>query len=69
MLCSGKTAGYLIPALSHVREARKRAIAEGRTLTGKEGAPVLVLAPTRELAKQIDQEAMKFGGALGLRTA
>ncbi|GAX86476.1 hypothetical protein CEUSTIGMA_g13885.t1, partial [Chlamydomonas eustigma] len=66
---SGKTAGYLIPALSHVREVRKRALAEGRAVTGKEGAPVLVLAPTRELVKQIEHEAMKFGGSLGLRTA
>ncbi len=67
---SGKTVAYIIPALAHIREVRRRAAVEGSPRGGPtSGAPVLVLAPTRELAKQIEEEAQKFGGALGLRTA
>ena len=57
---SGKTAGFLLPALMHIRDKRKDPHA---------GPVVLVVAPTRELAKQIEEEALKFGRPLGLRTA
>lgn len=62
---SGKTAGFLVPALNHIREAnRKRGSDRPST------APtVLVLAPTRELACQTMAEAKKLGGSLGLRVA
>ncbi|XP_045792373.1 DEAD-box ATP-dependent RNA helicase 20 isoform X1 [Trifolium pratense] len=56
---SGKTLSYLLPALVHV-SAQPR-LAQG------EGPIVLVLAPTRELAVQIQQEAMKFGGRSNIR--
>ncbi|XP_016500175.2 DEAD-box ATP-dependent RNA helicase 20 [Nicotiana tabacum] len=49
---SGKTLAYLLPALVHVRAQR---LAHG------DGPIVLVLAPTRELAVQIQKEAVKFG--------
>ncbi|XP_004515873.1 DEAD-box ATP-dependent RNA helicase 20 [Cicer arietinum] len=56
---SGKTLAYLLPALVHVS-------AQPRLVQG-EGPIVLVLAPTRELAVQIQQEAMKFGSRAHLR--
>ncbi|KAK1294937.1 DEAD-box ATP-dependent RNA helicase 30 [Acorus calamus] len=50
---SGKTLAYLLPALVHV-------LAQPPLMSG-EGPIVLVLAPTRELAVQIQEEAVKFG--------
>ena len=32
------------------------------------GPYAVILAPTRELAQQIEEEAIKFGGPLGIRT-
>ncbi|XP_068658407.1 DEAD-box ATP-dependent RNA helicase 14-like [Aristolochia californica] len=49
---SGKTLGYLIPAFIHLRRNRNNA---------QIGPTVLILAPTRELATQIQDEAIKFG--------
>lgn len=50
---SGKTLAYLLPALVHVNAQPP--------LGRGDGPVVLVLAPTRELAVQIQQEALKFG--------
>ncbi|CAK9138833.1 unnamed protein product [Ilex paraguariensis] len=49
---SGKTLGYLIPAFILLRRCRNNS---------QNGPTVLVLAPTRELATQIQDEAIKFG--------
>ncbi|MCO5551741.1 hypothetical protein L7F22_005245 [Adiantum nelumboides] len=49
---SGKTLGYLLPAFLHLAHARKNP---------QLGPVVLVLSPTRELATQIQDEAIKFG--------
>ncbi|KAI5072605.1 hypothetical protein GOP47_0012711 [Adiantum capillus-veneris] len=49
---SGKTLGYLLPAFLHLGHARKNP---------QLGPVVLVLSPTRELATQIQDEAIKFG--------
>ncbi|KAJ6848384.1 putative DEAD-box ATP-dependent RNA helicase 40 isoform X1 [Iris pallida] len=49
---SGKTLGYLIPAFIHIRRCQNNP---------QFGPKVLVLAPTRELATQIQDEALKFG--------
>ncbi|KAK6913628.1 DEAD/DEAH box helicase domain, partial [Dillenia turbinata] len=49
---SGKTLGYLIPAFILLRRCRNNPL---------NGPTVLVLAPTRELATQIQDEAIKFG--------
>ena len=49
---SGKTLGYLMPAFMHLRQRRNNS---------RNGPTVLVLAPTRELATQIQDEAIKFG--------
>jgi ATP-dependent RNA helicase RhlE len=45
---TGKTAAFLLPILQQLKESRKP------------GLSVLVLAPTRELANQIDAECRKF---------
>ncbi|XP_042514250.1 DEAD-box ATP-dependent RNA helicase 40-like [Macadamia integrifolia] len=49
---SGKTLGYIIPAFIHLRQCRNNP---------QNGPTVLVLAPTRELATQIQDEVIKFG--------
>ncbi|GER41320.1 dead box ATP-dependent RNA helicase [Striga asiatica] len=49
---SGKTLGYLIPGFMHLKEKRNNP---------RMGPTVLVLSPTRELATQIQDEAVKFG--------
>lgn len=51
---SGKTLGYLIPAFMLLRHCRNNPL---------NGPTVVVLAPTRELATQIQEEACKFGRA------
>ncbi|KAL8465573.1 hypothetical protein ACS0TY_034890 [Phlomoides rotata] len=57
---SGKTLAYLLPAFVHV-SAQPR-LAQG------DGPVVLVLAPTRELAVQIQEEAAKFGSHANIRS-
>ncbi|KAM7463193.1 hypothetical protein LguiA_031314 [Lonicera macranthoides] len=49
---SGKTLGYLIPAFIHLRRRRNNP---------QNGPTVVILAPTRELATQIQDEVVKFG--------
>lgn len=49
---SGKTLGYLMPAFVLLRQRRNNSL---------NGPTVLVLAPTRELATQIQEEVFKFG--------
>lgn len=50
---SGKTLAYMLPALVHINNQRP--------LIRGEGPIVLVLAPTRELAQQIQTVARDFG--------
>jgi len=52
---TGKTAAFVLPLVER--------------LAGKQGIRALVLAPTRELAIQIDEHAARFGAARGVRTA
>ncbi|KAG5056411.1 hypothetical protein JHK86_011407 [Glycine max] len=49
---SGKTLGYLVPAFIHLKRSGNNS---------KMGPTALVLSPTRELATQIQDEAVKFG--------
>lgn len=49
---SGKTLGYLFSGFIHLKRLNNEA---------RKGPTVLVLAPTRELATQIQDEAVKFG--------
>ncbi|KAJ0864263.1 putative RNA helicase [Helianthus annuus] len=48
---SGKTLGYLIPAFMLLRHCNNN----------PQNGPTVVLAPTRELATQIQDEVIKFG--------
>jgi len=55
---SGKTLGFLLPSFAKILSERMS------------GSPImLVMAPTRELAVQIDTDAKKFAGSAGLHTA
>jgi ATP-dependent RNA helicase DDX5/DBP2 len=56
---SGKTLGYILPAILHIQ-------AQGPVQRG-EGPIALVLAPTRELAQQIEKVASQFGRASGVK--
>ena len=58
---SGKTLGYLLPAIVHTMQ--QEYIKRG------DGPIVLVLAPTRELAQQIQEQSVKFGQPCQLKTA
>ena len=55
---TGKTAAFLLPVLERLAHPHKA-----------HGPRALVLAPTRELALQIGDEAQRFGGDLGVRCA
>ena len=50
---TGKTLAFLLPALVHI---------EGQPVSRKQrqGPTVLIMAPTRELAQQIEREVKKF---------
>jgi len=63
---SGKTLAFLLPALLHIRKEREKLGSGGRR--GKTGPTALVLAPTRELAKQIEEVAMEFRRLVGVNT-
>ncbi|XP_043464027.1 DEAD-box ATP-dependent RNA helicase 20-like isoform X2 [Leptopilina heterotoma] len=56
---SGKTLAYILPAIIHIQCQQK--------LKQGEGPLVLVLAPTRELAQQIQTVARDFGTSLEIR--
>ena len=60
---SGKTCGFLLPVFHH-----HEVNAAQRGAGGPTKAMLLVLAPTRELAVQIQEEAQKFGRPLGIRS-
>ena len=58
---TGKTAAFAVPILQGLSF-------EQRNLTGKRQIKALVLAPTRELAIQINESFVAYGKYLGLRT-
>ncbi|KAA0186103.1 hypothetical protein HAZT_HAZT010406 [Hyalella azteca] len=61
---SGKTLAFLIPLLVWIQSLPKLA----RLEDADQGPYALVMAPTRELANQIEEESNKFGDPLGIRT-
>ena len=62
---SGKTLAFLLPAFIHIKNERER---RGRS-SGKAGGPlVLILAPTRELAKQTEEVARKYRRITSIKT-
>lgn len=56
---SGKTLGFILPAIVHIKNQPK--------LKRGDGPIALVLAPTRELAQQIQQVAREYGSGAGVR--
>ena len=66
---SGKTAAFILPALTRVLAARNDA-AKSRDKGSSAGPRVLVLTPTRELAMQVAKAAVTYGRHVrGLRVA
>ncbi|KAG9206249.1 mRNA splicing protein prp28 [Epicoccum nigrum] len=61
---SGKTAAFILPLLVYINE-----LPPLDHFTKNDGPYALILAPTRELAQQIEVEAKKFATPLGFRTA
>lgn len=56
---SGKTLAFIIPAIIHINAQP--------LLKPGDGPIALIVAPTRELAIQIEQESKKFGSSSGLK--
>ncbi|XP_052131167.1 probable ATP-dependent RNA helicase DDX23 [Frankliniella occidentalis] len=61
---SGKTLAFLIPLLMWIQSLPKIE----RMEDADQGPYAIILAPTRELAQQIEEETIKIGGPLGIRT-
>jgi ATP-dependent RNA helicase DDX23/PRP28 len=59
---SGKTAAFLLPLLVYISE-----LPPLNDFTKNDGPYAIVLAPTRELAQQIETEAKKFATPLGFK--
>lgn len=59
---SGKTAAFLLPLLVYIQQLPKL-----NDLTKNDGPYAIILAPTRELAQQIEVEAKKFATPMGFR--
>ena len=57
---SGKTLSFLLPGIIHINAQPP--------LRSGDGPVMLVLAPTRELAMQIQEDCERFGGASKLRS-
>jgi ATP-dependent RNA helicase DDX23/PRP28 len=60
---SGKTAAFLIPVLVWIQSLPKQT----RVEEASQGPYAIIMAPTRELAQQIEEETNKFGEPLGIR--
>ncbi|KAI6227459.1 DEAD box ATP-dependent RNA helicase [Aphelenchoides fujianensis] len=63
---SGKTAAFLIPLLVWMTSVSKKPPENAEDF--ETGPFAVILAPTRELAQQIEEETNKFGEELGIRT-
>ncbi len=57
---SGKTMAFVLPAIVHILAQPK--------LEPGDGPIALIMAPTRELACQIEEECFKFSSLMGLRS-
>uniref|UniRef100_A0A336KTP2 RNA helicase n=1 Tax=Culicoides sonorensis TaxID=179676 RepID=A0A336KTP2_CULSO len=58
---SGKTLGFLLPAIVHINNQK------ASNYNARIGPMILILAPTRELAQQIQQVASTFGSTSYIR--
>lgn len=61
---SGKTAAFLLPLFVWIQSLPKMTMIE----EADQGPYAIIMAPTRELAQQIEDESNKFGSSLGIRT-
>ena len=61
---SGKTCAFVVPMLAHIMGLPKMT-----DEVAADGPYALVMAPTRELAQQIEEETLKFAHFLGYRVA
>ncbi|KAF7255685.1 hypothetical protein EG68_07229 [Paragonimus skrjabini miyazakii] len=61
---SGKTAAFLIPLLNWIQSLPKLERMEDT----EQGPYAIIMAPTRELAQQIEEETVNFGRPLGIKT-
>lgn len=61
---SGKTLAFLFPLIAWIQSLPKIE----RTEDADQGPYAIIMAPTRELAQQIEEETIKFGQPLGIRT-
>lgn len=61
---SGKTLAFLIPLIMWIQSLPKIQ----RMEDADQGPYAIILAPTRELAQQIEEETLKFATPLGIRT-
>lgn len=61
---SGKTLAFLIPLLVWIGTLPRATLIEDQD----QGPYAIIMAPTRELAQQIEEETNKFGQPLGIRT-
>lgn len=64
---SGKTLGFIIPILVHIQNNKRYIQEMSRSRDEAPGPVALVLAPTRELAIQIQQVAEEFERSSGIR--
>uniref|UniRef100_A0A0E0NY09 DEAD-box ATP-dependent RNA helicase 41 n=1 Tax=Oryza rufipogon TaxID=4529 RepID=A0A0E0NY09_ORYRU len=60
---SGKTASFLVPIIAHCSHVRSE------RCTDKQGPLAIVLAPTRELCLQVEEQAKVLGKGLPFKTA
>ena len=67
---SGKTLAFLLPAFLHIKKERERLERgdDDKAQRKAEGPLVLILAPTRELAKQIEDVARQYRNATRIRS-
>lgn len=63
---SGKTLGFMVPILVHIMN-NQRYLRDAQDRTDAPGPTALVLAPTRELAIQIQQVAEQYERATGIK--
>ncbi|VDD82848.1 unnamed protein product [Mesocestoides corti] len=61
---SGKTLAFLVPLLTWIQTLPKLVRMEDT----EQGPYALIMAPSRELAQQIEEETVKFGAPLGIKT-
>ncbi|XP_044009861.1 ATP-dependent RNA helicase dbp2-like [Aphidius gifuensis] len=68
---SGKTLGYVLPAIVHIINQPKSIVNDNNNSSSssnnKKGPIALILAPTRELAQQIQEVANCFGESASVR--